>query len=230
MSNHLNIGGIVFEGMDQIDFTGAFEVLSLLPDSKFHVLAKEVQPVGDQHGLILTPEMRFADAPRLDVLLVPGGFGQEELMDDEPTMSLLRSHVAGGGWLLSVCTGALLCGAAGLLRGLRATTHWRSLHLLSYFGAIPVDERVVVEGRIVTTGGLTAGIDGALRLAALLCGEAVAQQIQLYMQYAPEPPFACGHPSKAPAAVLAAARRATEEITRLREATARRLAQDERRT
>ena len=221
-SGHLHIGAILFERMDQIDFTVPFEVLSWLPDSTFHVLGKTRAPVRDTRGLILTPEKELSEAPRLDLLVVPGGYGQEELMDDSQVLSFIRSQVEQGAYLLSVCTGALLCGAAGLLRGVRATTHWRVLHLLSSFGAIPVKERVVQDNRIFTAGGVTAGIDAALRVASVLRGEEIAQQIQLYMQYAPEPPFDSGTPDRAPTPVLRAVEEFTAEITAKREKTAKR--------
>ncbi len=222
---HLEIGGIVYPAMDQLDFTGPFEVLANLRDCTFHVLAGSLEPVRDARGLLLTPTLRFGQCPQLDVLLVPGGHGQEALMDDELVLSFLREQFEGGAWLLSVCTGALICGAAGLLRGVRATTHWGVAHLLSCFGAIPVNERVVVDGRIITAAGVTSGIDGALRLAAMLRGETAAQLIQLFMQYAPEPPFRCGTPDEAPAAVLETAKRFSEPIARSREQTARRAAE-----
>ena len=149
---------------------------------------------------------RWPDAPQLDVLHVPGGFGQEALMEDAEVLGWIRRQAAGARSVFSVCTGALLCGAAGLLKGRRATTHWASFHLLPYFGAIPVNERVVVDGTWVFAAGVTAGIDGALRLAAELRGDDAAQAIQLYMVYAPEPPFDSGTPETAPAAILAQAR------------------------
>jgi cyclohexyl-isocyanide hydratase len=158
------------------------------------------------------------------VLHVPGGFGQEMLMDDEAVLGWIREQAAGARSVFSVCTGALLCGAAGLLQGRRATTHWASFHLLPFFGAIPVNERVVIDGNWVFAAGVTAGIDGALRLAAELRGEAVAQAIQLDMVYAPEPPFDSGTPETAPPPILAAARQALQRITTQREATARRIA------
>ena len=122
--NHLTIGALIFPRMDQIDFTGPFEVLSRIPDSTIHVIAKTKSQVCDIQGLILTPEMSIAEAPEFDVLLVPGGYGQQQLMDDEEVLSLIRSHSAAGRLVFSVCTGALLCGAAGVLRGRQATTHW----------------------------------------------------------------------------------------------------------
>jgi cyclohexyl-isocyanide hydratase len=221
---HLRIGSLLFEGLDQIDLTGPFEVLSRIPNSTYRLYGKTAEPVRDVSGLRLIPDAALADAPQLDVLHVPGGFGQEALMEDEDLLAWLRGQAAGVHSLFSVCTGALLCGAAGLLKGRRATTHWASFHLLPYFGAIPVNERVVVDGNWVFSAGVTAGIDGALRLAAELRGEEVAQTIQLYMAYAPEPPFNSGTPETAPPPVLERARRSTASITAKREETARRIA------
>ena len=212
----MEIGALIFPNIDQMDFTGPFEVLSRLPGARVHVLAKELSPVRDVAGLILTPTATLADAPALDVLLVPGGIGQVALMDDEEVLSFVAKPVS---WLFSVCTGALTCGAAGLLRGRRATTHWNSLHLLPYFGATPVDERVVIHGNLISTAGVSAGIDGALRLAALLSSESVAQRIQLDIQYAPEPPF-----GPASAETLEAARQAVNQVTAARLLAAQRVA------
>jgi cyclohexyl-isocyanide hydratase len=221
---HLQIGSLLFEGVDQIDLTGPFEVLSRIPNSTYRIYGKTTEPVRDLKGLRLTPDAALADAPQLDVLHVPGGFGQEALMEDAEVLDWIRRQAAGARSIFSVCTGALLFGAAGLLQGKRATTHWASFHLLPFFGAIPVNERVVIDGNWVFAAGVTAGIDGALRLAALLRGDEVAQSIQLYMAYAPEPPFDSGTPETAPAAILAQARRSTAAITAQREATARRVA------
>ncbi|MBN9614609.1 MAG: DJ-1/PfpI family protein [Acidobacteriales bacterium] len=223
---HLHLGAFIFPRMDQIDFTGPFEVLSRVPDSTFHVIGKDRKPIRDVKGLILTPEMTIAEAPRLDVLMVPGGYGQEELMDDEAVLSFIRKQAANTKFVFSVCTGALVCGAAGLLKGVRSTTHWASFHLLPYFGAIPVDRRVVVDGKHVSAAGVTAGIDGALTLAALLRDDLAAQQIQLGLEYAPEPPFDSGTPKTAPAEVLAAAREEIRELTAQRLATAIRIGRE----
>lgn len=223
--NHLQIGGLIFPEMDQIDFTGPFEVLSRLPGSTFTVFSVDGQPIRDQRGLVLTPEKALDQVRRLDVLLIPGGPGQEALMDEEAVLSFIRAQYSGGAWLLSVCTGALICGAAGLLKGVRATTHWGSMHLLPWFGATPVKERVVRDERMVFSAGVTAGIDGALYLASLLRGESVAQQIQLGMEYAPNPLFNSGTPDTAPPDVFHAARRSTEALTGKREGTARRIAE-----
>jgi cyclohexyl-isocyanide hydratase len=222
--HHLEIGSLLFDGLDQIDLTGPFEVLSRIPNATYRIYGKTAAPIRDIKGLRLTPDAALADAPQLDVLHVPGGFGQEMLMDDEAVLGWIREQAAGARSVFSVCTGALLCGAAGLLQGRRATTHWASFHLLPFFGAIPVNERVVIDGNWVFAAGVTAGIDGALRLAAELRGEAVAQAIQLDMVYAPEPPFDSGTPETAPPPILAAARQALQRITTQREATARRIA------
>ncbi len=219
----IEIGAIVFPRMDQLDFTGPYEILSRIPGARFHVLWKDKTPVREMKGLILTPEITFAEAPKLDVLVVPGGWGQEQLMDDEAVLSFIRGQAAHARYVFSICTGALICGAAGLLKGVRATTHWAAFDLLEYFGAIPVDERVVVDGKHVSAAGVTAGIDGALRLVSLLRGDLLAQQIQLGMQYAPDPPFDCGTPQTAPPALLDAVRAAGREIAQARLETARRV-------
>jgi len=221
---HLQIGSLLFEGLDQIDMTGPFEVLSRIPNSTYRVYAKTARPVRDIKGLRLTPDAILADAPPLDVLHVPGGFGQEALMENEEVLAWIRQQAAGACSIFSVCTGALICGAAGLLKGRRATTHWASFHLLPFFGAIPVNERVVVDGSYVFAAGVTAGIDGALRLAAELRGDVTAQAIQLHMAYAPEPPFNSGTPETAPPAILQQARQSVRDITARREVTARRVA------
>ena len=225
ISAHLHIGALLFEGIDQIDLTGPFEVLSRLPDSEYSIYAKTATPVRDINGLQLTPDATLAEAPQLDVLHVPGGAGQEALMDDNEVLGWLNKQVAGGSFVFSVCTGALLLGAAGLLRGRRATTHWASLDLLPYFGASPVDERVVADGNMIFAAGVTAGIDGALRLAAELRGKEAAEAIQLAIAYAPEPPFNSGRPDTAPPAVLEAAKLSVVALTTRRKETAQRIAQ-----
>ena len=171
---HLKIGSLLFDDLDQIDLTGPFEVLSRLPNATHRIYAKSLAPARDLQGLRIMPDATLAEAPQLDILHVPGGRGQEALMDDEEVLSWLRGQAEGAKKVLSVCTGALLCGAAGLLRGKRATTHWASFHLLPWFGAIPVDERVVVDADFIFAAGVTAGIDGALRLAADVRGVAAA--------------------------------------------------------
>jgi cyclohexyl-isocyanide hydratase len=221
---HLHTGSLLFEGIDQIDLTGPFEVLSRIPNATCRIYGKHAAPVRDVKGLRLTPDAAIADAPQLDVLHVPGGFGQEALMEDAEVLGWIARQAAGARSIFSVCTGALLLGAAGLLTGRRATTHWASFHLLHLFSAIPVNARVVVEDNWVFAAGVTAGIDGALRLAAELRGDDAAKAIQLTMAYAPEPPFDSGTPETAPASILQHARQSVAGITAQREATARRAA------
>ena len=220
----LQIGSLLFEGIDQIDLTGPFEVLSRIPNSTYRIYGKSTAPVRDINGLRLMADAPLGEATPLDVLHVPGGYGQEAVMEDAEVLDWIRRQADSAVGVLSVCTGALLCGAAGLLKRRRATTHWASFHLLPYFGAIPVNQRVVVDGAWVFAAGVTAGIDGALRLAAELRGDDAAQAIQLQMVYAPEPPFDSGTPETAPAAILREARDAVADITRQREATAKRIA------
>ncbi|WP_207481308.1 DJ-1/PfpI family protein [Arenibaculum pallidiluteum] len=221
----IEIGALVFPGIDQIDLTGPFEVLSRMPGARYRLYGLTSDPVRDVMGLLLTPDAALAEAPRLDILHVPGGPGQQALMEDERVMDWLRQSSADAGRVLSVCTGALLLGAAGLLKGRRATTHWASHHLLPYFGATPVDQRVVVDGKWTFAAGVTAGIDGALRLAADLLGDEIAQEIQLAIAYAPEPPFQSGTPGNAPPQVLQTARKAVASLTAQRQATAERVAE-----
>ena len=211
-TEHLQVGILMFPDLDQLDFTGPFEVLSRMPDSSIHLLWKTTAPVRDMMGLVLQPTMALADAPPLDVLVVPGGYGQQALMDDAEVLDYVRSQGERAKYVVSVCTGALILGAAGLLKGYRATTHWTAVSLLAHLGAVHVDQRVVVDRNRVTCGGVTSGIDGALALVALLRGEQAAQEIQLYMEYSPAPPFKSGSPGTAPAAVLDAVTKRAEKM------------------
>lgn len=217
---HLQVGSLLFAGLDQIDLTGPFEVLSRLPNATYQIYAKTTKPVRDVRNLKLCADATLAEAPALDVLHIPGGYGQEVVMNDEETLQWVRAQAQNACCIFSVCTGALICGAAGLLQGKRATTHWSAIHLLSYFGAIPVNERVVMDGNLVSAAGVTAGIDGALRVAAALRGEDAAKTIQLYMEYAPEPPFDSGTPASAPPAVYQTAKQTAHDITEKRTKTA----------
>lgn len=221
---HLQIGSLLFEGLDQIDLTGPFEVLSRIPNSTYRIFGKSSAPTRDMRGLRLLPDAVLAEAPQLELLHVPGGYGQEAVMDDKEVLAWIRGQAAGARSVLSVCTGAMICGAAGLLEGRRATTHWASMHLLPLFGATAVNERVVADGNMVFAAGVTAGIDGALRVAADLRGDEVAQGIQLAIAYAPEPPFTSGTPETAPPAVLQQVRMSYRAVTEQREQTARRVA------
>ncbi len=212
LDRHIRIGTLLFDGFDQIDATGPFEVLSRLPNATHRLYGLSDRPVRDVAGLRILPDATIAEAPSLDVLHVPGGHGQEWLMDHDATLAWLRTQAGGATAVLSVCTGALLLGAAGLLVGRQATTHWSAHHLLPLFGAIAIDARVVRDGSYLFAAGVTAGIDGALRLAADLRGQAAAERIQLDIAYAPEPPFNSGTPETASAAVLSAARQSEAEL------------------
>ncbi|MGD0914286.1 MAG: DJ-1/PfpI family protein [Terracidiphilus sp.] len=223
-STPLHIGAIIYPHIDQADFTGPFEVLARIPDSTFHVLWKEIVPVLDRKGLILTPDTTFANAPDLDLLVVPGGWGQEALMEDQAVLDFIRSHAKRGKHILSVCTGALITGAAGLLRGVKTTTHWTSFHLLEYFGALPFEGRVVVDGKFLSTAGVTAGLDGALWAVELLRNQRTAEEIQLAIEYDPEPPFDSGSPEVASPEVLEAVSSQYQTIAASRLATAKRIA------
>lgn len=221
---HLQVGMLVFPRMDQIDLTGPYSVLCRMPNTSIQLLWKDTAAFRDHRGLTITPDAALADAKPIDLLVITGGPGQEELMEDDTVLSFVRERAASAKCVYSVCTGALLCGAAGLLNGRPATTHWASVQLLKYFGAKAVDKRVVVDGTLVTAAGLTAGIDGALSVAAMLRGEEAAKAIQLDIQYAPEPPFDTGLPTTAPAEIVARVRRAGQALTERRLITAKRVA------
>jgi cyclohexyl-isocyanide hydratase len=217
-----SIGFLIFPSMLSLDFSGPYAVLAAGPDAAVHLIWKNLSPVASGDGLLFTPTASMAGCPRLDALCVPGGGGVSELMGDGETLEFLRRQAAGVRFLCSVCTGALALGAAGLLNGRRAGTHWQSLDLLPLFGAVPQRRRVTRDGSLITAAGVSAGIDMALMLAGLLWGEAVAQGIQLNMEYAPEPPWACGSPESAPGEVVAAvkARSAARQAARREAAVA----------
>ncbi|WP_149539187.1 DJ-1/PfpI family protein [Siccirubricoccus phaeus] len=220
----LAIGFLLFPRLTQLDFTGPYEVLSRLPGARVHTIWKEAGPVRADTGLTMLAETGFADCPQLDLLCIPGGPGVAPLMEDAEVLGFLRAQATGLRYLGSVCTGALVLGAAGLLRGKRATTHWASHDFLAALGATPVAARVVRDGNLFTGGGVTAGIDFALTMAAEIAGEEVAQAIQLQIEYAPAPPFDAGHPDTAPAEVLARARTRGAGMRAEREALVARVA------
>jgi len=175
-------------------------------------------------GWRIEPTTRFAECPPLDVLCVPGGSGQIALMEDEEVLAFLRRQAATARYVTAVCTGSLVLGAAGLLRGYRAASHWMSRDQLALLGATPVDERVVIDRNRITGGGVTAGIDFALTVVAALCGEEAAKRIQLALEYDPQPPFDCGSPEKAGPARVAAVTAAAHERQEKRIAATRRAA------
>lgn len=198
----VHIGSLVFPGVQQLDLTGPHDVLASLPDAAVHLVWKSRDPVASSSGLALAPTCTFADCPPLDVLCIPGGIGINALLLDAQTIAFVQQRAASVRYLTSVCTGALLLGVAGLLRGRRATTHWAYHTLLEPLGAVPVHARVVRDGNLITGGGVTAGIDFALTIAAELAGDDEAQAIQLQLEYAPAPPFDAGSPDTAPASVV----------------------------
>jgi len=202
----LHLGMLLYPGLTQLDLTGPFEVLSRLPGAQVHLLWKDTAPVRSDTGLGLVPTTTFADAPLLDLIFIPGGGGQIALMEDDQVLDFVAAAGARARWVTSVCTGALVLGAAGLLRGYAAATHWAFMPLLGLLGARPVDERVVVDRNRITAGGVTAGIDFGLRVVAEVAGAEVARSLELYLEYDPAPPFGCGHPRRAPAELVAAAR------------------------
>ncbi|WP_458373192.1 isonitrile hydratase [Pseudomonas laurylsulfatiphila] len=212
----LQIGFLLFPQVQQLDLTGPYDVLASLPDVKVHLIWKDLMPITASTGLLLKPTTTFEDCPALDVICVPGGSGVGPLMEDDQTLDFLRAQAANARYITSVCTGALVLGAAGLLKGKRATTHWAYHELLKPLGAIAVKDRVVRDGNLLTGGGITAGIDFALTLAAELFDPATAELVQLQLEYAPAPPFTAGSPETAPASVLEEARRRAAASLKLR--------------
>ena len=201
-------GLLLFPGITQLDLAGPYEVFAKFPESRIHLVWKTLDAVTAAGGMRLLPGATFAGCPQLDLVCVPGGAGMNALLNDEEVLGFLRRQAPGARYVTSVCTGALVLGAAGLLRGRRATTHWMSLPMLAAFGCEPAAGRVVVDGKFVTGGGVTAGIDFALTVAADLLGAEAAQQIQLGIEYSPAPPFDAGSPDRAAPSIVAAAREA----------------------
>ena len=223
----IEIGFLVFPRVQQLDLTGPYEVLAMVPGARVHLVAKTPEPVATATGLVLTPTVSFAECPALDVVCVPGGSGVNPLMEDAETLGFLRRQAEGARYITSVCTGALVLGAAGLLRGKRATTHWAAHDLLAALGAIPTQGRVVRDGNLITGGGVTAGIDFGLALAAELADEATAKAIQLHLEYAPAPPFDAGRPETAAPDILAATRERLAATRREREVIVARITRSE---
>ena len=202
----MRIGLALFPGLCQLDMTGPHEVLVRLPGAEVDVVAREAQPLKTDRGLTILPDVTLDGAPQYDVFVMPGGPGQQDLMADDDWLGFLRDQAAGAQIMMGVCTGSLVMGAAGLLRGYQATTHWSCHDLLALLGAQPVDKRVVIDRDRVTAAGVTSGIDGALALAELLFGRETAERIQLGMEYQPEPPTRAGTPHTAPPGLVASMR------------------------
>lgn len=214
----LQIAFLPFPGMTQLDLTGPAQFLSRLPGAKMDLVWKNTDPVPTDAGFCIVPTASFSDVPAADILCIPGGVGVADVMNDDEAMAWVRQVGAEAKWVTSVCTGSLILGAAGLLRGYKATTHWAWHDYLALFGAEPVKARTVFDRNRVTGGGVTAGIDFALALTAAIAGNAVAQTLQLGLEYDPAPPFDCGSPEKAGAAAVSAYRDRMAKIAPTREA------------
>ena len=215
MTRHIGI--LIFPGVQQLDLTGPYEVFASLPDTKVHLIWKDRARITSATGLVLGPTMTFDECPKLDVICVPGGGGVNALLEDAEMLAFIRAQAKQARYVTSVCTGSLVLGAAGLLKGRKATTHWFAHDFLEKFGAIPVHARVVRDGNLITAGGVTAGIDFGLAVVAELVGKAEAEAIQLGLEYAPAPPFAAGTPEEAPSAVVAAVKERLAPTRKARE-------------
>jgi cyclohexyl-isocyanide hydratase len=200
------VGFLLFPDVTQLDLTGPWEVLSGMPNAETRLVWKTPGPVRAGKGLTIMADTGFAECPQLDLLCVPGGAGMNALLTDDEVLEFLRRQAAGARYVTSVCTGSLVLGASGLLRGKRAASHWSSRELLARFGATPSADRVVIDGNVITGGGVTAGIDFALRVVAELHGEQAAQAAQLQIEYDPAPPFDSGSPASAPPEIVEIAR------------------------
>jgi cyclohexyl-isocyanide hydratase len=220
----MQIGYLVFPGLQPLDLTGPFDVFAQFDEVEQCLIWKDCAPLVASGGLRLMADTTLDTCPPLDLLCIPGGSGVEALLEDDQVVAFIRQQASAARYVTSVCTGALLLGAAGVLKGRRATTHWAYHELLVPFGAIPVKARVVTDGNLITGGGVTAGIDFALALASQWCGDARAQQAQLALEYAPAPPFAAGDPATAPQGVLAAQQEAVAASVKRRSAAVMRAA------
>ena len=203
MSAPLQIGLVIFPKVTQLDLTGPVQVFSSVPGAKVHLIWKRIEPVPSDSVLTLTPTVTFEDCPQLDVICVPGGVGTDDMVNDAEMLDFLRRQAVAAKYVTSVCTGSLVLGAAGLLRGYRATTHWSAMDHLAPFGATPTKTRVCVDRNRVTGGGVTAGIDFALTLVSIMVDRPTAEMIQLRLEYNPAPPFNSGSPDTAPPQILA---------------------------
>lgn len=199
----MEIAILLFDRLTALDAIGPYEVLSRIPNATVRFVAKQAGAVRTDVGsLALVADYALDEAPSPDIFVIPGGPGQTALMDDEAVLNWVRRAHETSKWTASVCTGSLVLGAAGLLNGLKATSHWLAYDALRQLGAEPTEQRVVIEGKIITAAGVSAGIDMALTLVARECGAGIAQSIQLGIEYDPQPPFDSGSPSKAPAEIV----------------------------
>lgn len=227
----MHIAFLLFPGLTQLDLTGPAQFLSRLPGARVDLVWASRDPVPSDAGFSILPTASFGDVPTADILCVPGGIGVAEVIDNSAALDWVRQVGESAQWVTSVCTGSLILGAAGLLRGYKATTHWAWHDLLSLFGAEPVHARHVIDRNRATGGGVTAGIDFALALIREIAGEEHARMVQLSLEYDPAPPLDAGSPAKAgPAAVDAYLARAARLAPRRKDdliASARRLGFDQ---
>ncbi len=224
MRDPLRIAFLLFPNVTQLDLTGPAQILSRLGEAQVDLVWKTRDPVPTDAGFSILPTAIFAKVPYADILCVPGGFGLNDVIADDEAMAWVGAVGAGATWVTSVCTGSLILGAAGLLDGYRAGCHWAQRDMLPLFGAIPVDARTVVDRNRVTGGGVTAGIDFALTLIALIRGEAHARMVQLALEYDPQPPFDSGSPAQAGPEIVAAYQRRVQMLAPTRDDDLRALA------
>ena len=218
------IGFLLFPRLTQLDLTGPYEILARLPGAELHLVAKTLEPVRSDKGLAILPTDTLETCPPLDLVCVPGGIGVNDVLTDADYLAFLRWMASEARYVTSVCTGSLALGAAGLLRGKRAACHWTSRDMLPRFGAIPVAERVVIDGNIITGGGVTAGIDFGLRVVAEIAGRDLAEAVQLGVEYDPAPPFASGSPERARPEIVTRVKQAAKSFLGEREAAVERAA------
>jgi cyclohexyl-isocyanide hydratase len=223
----LRFGILVFPDVQQLDLTAPYEIFASAEGCEAVLVWKDRAPLRSSTGLRLTPDATFEDCPPLDCLCVPGGAGVNALLEDAIVLDFLRRRSAEVRLLASVCTGSLVLGAAGLLKGRKATSHWNALDLLKGFGASPTPARIVRDGALITAGGVTSGIDFGLAVIAELLGRDEAETVQLALEYAPAPPFHSGRPEDARPEILAAARARLSASRRTREEIIGRIAPDE---
>lgn len=217
----MNIAFLLFPNVTQLDLTGPAQVLSRLGGGRLDLVAGSLDPVPTDAGFSIVPTATYPQVPAADILCVPGGIGVTQVMDDDAAMAWVTQVGASAQWVTSVCTGSLILGAAGLLTGYKATTHWAWHEHLTLFGAEPVKARTVVDRNRVTGGGVTAGIDFALTLTALIRGEEHARLVQLSLEYDPAPPFGSGSPEGAGEHLVALYRRRADKLAPGREAALR---------
>ena len=216
MSSKFKVGFLLFPYMTALDLTGPAEVLSLVEGNELYFVWKDLAPVVTEATYSILPSHTFETCPPLDLICVPGGPGQQFIMQDDSTLQWLARQGRDASWVTSVCSGSLLLGAAGLLHGYRAASHWNYREFLSKFGALPDPARVVQDRNRITGGGVTAGIDFALQVVAAIHGEQEAKDIQLMLEYAPQPPFSSGCPEEAgPEAVVRVGHRLAGAVKRL---------------